>query len=180
MSKKGAETMPSRPVKHGIYSFLKSGKINPSIRGCKRLQGYLREIEGDLTADLGGPENLTAAQEVLVKSTVQAYGVLLLAGAYTQKYSILEPVKARRGILELQPVLGHQYIAFLNCVRQNLIALGLDRRKADEALDLRRYAAEKYGVSGADDNGKGKASESREIALPARSCDDGQGKGGEP
>lgn len=85
----------------------------------------------DLVRDLGGQETLTTAQEVLVKTTVQAYGVLLLAGAYTQRYSILDPVKARRGILELQPCLGHQFIAFLNTVRQNLVALGLDRKERE-------------------------------------------------
>jgi hypothetical protein len=120
-----------RGVRHGLYSWLKTGRINPSIRGHKRLQRYLREIEADLIRDLGGNENLTTAQEVLVKTTVQAYGCLLLAGAYTQKYSILRPDQARKGILELQPVLSHQFIAFLNCVRQNLIALGLDRKERE-------------------------------------------------
>jgi len=121
-------------ITHGIHSWLRSGKVNPSVRGHRRIQRYLREIKSDLIRDLGGPENLTAAKEVLVEATIQAYGVLLLAGAYTQRYSILDPVRARRGILELQPVLGHQYIAFLNCIRQNLMALGLDKRKTEEVL----------------------------------------------
>jgi hypothetical protein len=139
-------------IKHGITGWLKTGRISPSVRGHKRIQRYLREIERDLIADLGGPENMTAAQEVLVKATIQAYGVLLLAGAYTQRYSILEPVKARRGILELQPVLGHQYIAFLNSIRCNLVALGLDRRKPDEALDLGRYIAARDAAQGSGDS----------------------------
>jgi hypothetical protein len=130
---------------HGVYSWLRTGKINPSVRGYKRLQKYLRDIEKDLINDLGGAEGLTAAREILIKGTIQALGVLLLAGAYTQKYSILRPDQARRGILELQPVLGHQFIAFQNSLRQNLVVLGLDRKKADDALDLGRYLKEHYG-----------------------------------
>lgn len=68
MSKKRGETMPSRPVKQGIYTVLKSGKINPSIRGYRKLQKYLQAIERDLVRDLGGEENLTTAKEILVKS----------------------------------------------------------------------------------------------------------------
>jgi hypothetical protein len=168
-------------VTHGIYSFLRTGKVNPSVRGFKRIQKYLREIERDLTADLGGQDSLTAAQEVLVKTTVQAYGVLLLAGAYTQRYSILDPVKARRGILELQPVLGHQYIAFLNCVRQNLIALGLDRRRVEEPLDLGRYLAQKDAekvkdeAAGQDGDGVSKTKEG-EKSPPVSTSRKGQEK----
>ena len=119
-------------VKHGIVTWLKSGQVNPSIRGFRRIQRYLREIKRDLVADLGGPERLTAAQEILVEGTIQAYGVLLLAGAYTSKHSILRPDAIARGIIELQPVLGKQYIAFLNVIRMNLVVLGLDRKKGDD------------------------------------------------
>jgi len=137
-------------VTHGVYGWLRTGKINPSVRGFKRIRRYLREIEQALIADIGGPEKMTAAQEVLIKSTIQAYGVLLLAGAYTQRYSILDPAKARRGVLELQPLLGRSYIAFLNTIRCNLVALGLDQRKADEPLDVIAYVQEKYGQKGRD------------------------------
>jgi len=142
MTDKQRKTAIGRPVQHGIYSFLRTGKINPSLRGFKRIQKYLRDIERDLIADMGGPDNLTAGREVLVKSTVQAYGVLLLAGAYTQRYSILNPVQARRGVIELQPVLGKQYIAFLNTVRQNLALLGIDRKRAEDALTIQEVIRE--------------------------------------
>lgn len=147
-------------VKHGVSTFLRTGKISPSVRGFRRIQKYLREVERDLIADLGGQDNLSAAREILVKSTIQAYGCLLLAGAYTQRYGLLRPDQVRRGVIELQPVLGQQFIAFQNCIRQNLIALGLDKRKADEALDLGRYIAEreaqKAAGQGGDGQGQGK------------------------
>jgi len=134
-------------VTSGIYSWLKTGKVNPSIRGFRKVQKYLREIEEDLVNDLGGKENLTAAREILVKSTIEAYGVLLLSMAYCRRYTIFRPDKFKEGVLELQPVLGHQTLAFLNTLRQNLVALGLDRKKADDALDpaiyLQPYREEK-------------------------------------
>jgi hypothetical protein len=149
MSKKERELPETarRPgqVKHGISTFLRTGKISPSVRGFRRIQKYLREIERDLIADLGGQENLTAAREILIKSTIQAYGCLILAGAYTQRHGLLRPDQARKEIIELQPVLGHQFIAFQNCIRQNLVVLGLDRKRAGEPLDLGQYITEKYG-----------------------------------
>ena len=137
---------------HGVYSWLQTGRINPSIRGYKKLQKYLEGMEKGLIDDSGGLENMTAAKEILIKATIEAYGVLFLASIYCKREGILRPDKMKRGIIELQPVLGHQFIAFMNTIRQNLLALGIDQRKADEALDLGKYVQERYG------NGKEKRS----------------------
>jgi hypothetical protein len=139
MSDKTAKKAGGHPTPTGIKLWLKSGKINPSVRGHRRLQAYLKATEESFIRDMGGPGMMTTAQEVLLKATLQAYGVLLLAGAYCQKYSILRPDQARRGVIELQPVLSTQYVAFLNSIRQNLVVLGVDRRKVDEALDVTAY-----------------------------------------
>jgi|GEM_PF-2424950 len=188
MSKKERELpeMARRPgqVKHGISTFLRTGKISPSVRGFRRIQKYLREIERDLISDLGGSENLTAAREILIKSTIQAYGCLLLAGAYTQRHGLLRPDQARKEIIELQPVLGHQFIAFQNCIRMNLIALGLDRKKADETIDLAAYVQERYGSGaqasseGGGGQGPGKETGKGKKSRPARFCEETQGKNG--
>jgi len=130
---------------HGVYSWLQTGRINPSIRGYKKLQKYLEGMEKNLIDDQGGLENMTAAKEILIKATIEAYGVLFLASMYCKREGILRPDKMKRGIIELQPVLGHQFIAFMNTIRQNLLALGIDQRKADEALDLGKYVQERYG-----------------------------------
>ena len=109
------------------------------------MQRYLEDIERGLIDDLGGQEKLTAAKEILIKATIEAYGVLFLASMHCKREGILRPDKMKRGIIELQPVLGHQFIAFMNTIRQNLLALGIDQRKADEALDLSKYVQERYG-----------------------------------
>jgi len=142
------------PVVHGIYTWLRHGKINPSVRGHRRLQRYLKDIRADLIADLGGPDKLTAGKEALLEMTVQAMGVLLLAGAYCQQYSILRPDLAKRGILELQPILGKSYVAYLNTIRMNLVTLGLDA-KEDEEEGLASYVKRVYGDK-PDGQGEGK------------------------
>jgi len=141
MSKKGIkrEKKTGPVVKHGIYSWLRTGRINPSIRGFRKLQHYLKDLERDLIDLQGGPHKLTAAQEILIKTTIEAYAVVLLAGIYCKREGVLRPDKLKEGILELQPVLSHQFLAFMNTIRQNLVALGLDRKKVDDVIDLGTY-----------------------------------------
>jgi hypothetical protein len=149
-AKSGIQKRPGETTS-GVYTWLRSGKINPSVRGHRRLQKYLADVRKDVISDLGGRDNMTALQEILVESTIQAYGYALLAATYTRKYSILRPDSARKGILELQPVLGQQFLSFLNTVRQNAVVLGLDRKKIDDTLSLDRYVqardAEKAAAS---------------------------------
>lgn len=137
--KKTKQKNPLRPVKTGVYSWLKTGRINPSIRGYKKLQKYLQDIEHDLVEMQGGPGKLTAAKEILIKSVVEAYGVLFLSSMYVKKHGILRPDMMKKGVIELQPVLGKQFIAFMNTIRQGLLALGLDGPEADKMLDIKDY-----------------------------------------
>jgi len=144
------------PVLHGLGPWLKTKKISPSVRGYRRLQRYLRDIRRDIVNQLGGPGAITPTQEALVESTIQALGVQLLAGAYVQKYSILRPDQARRGILEFQPLLAKSLVAYANLVRMNLVALGLRERKDREEEDLYTYVERKYGKPGKPGKGEGK------------------------
>ncbi|MBN2243108.1 MAG: hypothetical protein JW793_10490 [Acidobacteria bacterium] len=92
-----------------------------------------------MTKHIQGADGATAAKEILIKSTVEAFGVILLAAMFCKREGVIRPDLARHGVIELQPVLGKQFLAFLNSIRQNLVALGLDRKKADDVLDLGRY-----------------------------------------
>jgi hypothetical protein len=138
LSKKKQSEKKKRPTQ-GVYTWLQSGRINPSIRGYKKLQKYLEDMERELIDLQGGPDKVTAGQEILIKGTIEAYGVILLASMYCKKEGILRPDKAKDGIIELQPVLGQQFLAFLNTTRQNLLALGLDRKEVDDAIDPLKY-----------------------------------------
>jgi hypothetical protein len=135
----GEEKPKPGQISHGVWSFLRTGRISPSVRGFRRIRRYLKEIERELIEDLGGTQNLTAAKEILIKSTLQAFGVILLAAAYSERHSIFREDRMREGTLELQPVFSNQYLAFMNTIRQNLALLGLERQRADEILDLKKY-----------------------------------------
>ena len=125
-----------RRFRHGIYFWLKTGQINPSIRGYRKLQAFLMDLEKRLIEDSGGETGLTAAREILIRSTIRAYGVILLSELFISKYSVLRPDKAKRGILEYQPILERSYWGAQAQVRQNLLALGLDRTKVEEVMTL--------------------------------------------
>jgi len=147
------KTGQSKPgeTTHGITTWLKTGRLNPSIRGHRKLQAYLKQLERDLSECQG---EMTAAREILIKGTLEAYGVLLLASLYCKEAGILRPDQKRRGIIELQPVLGQQFLAFLNTIRCNLVALGLDRKAADKVIDLEAYAKARYGKEEKKKDGK--------------------------
>ena len=134
---------PRKGLTHGISFWLRTGKVNPSIRGYKKIQKYLQELETQLVSDCGGLDNLTAAKEILIRSTIRGYGVIMLAEMYASKYSVVRPDQAKAGVLAFQPVLERGYIGILAQVRANLIALGLERREP-KALDLLTYVRETY------------------------------------
>jgi hypothetical protein len=76
-------------------------------------------------------------------------GVILLAWLFVERAGPMRPDSLEKGVLEFQPAVHKELIAATNALRQNLLALGLESRAADEILDLRRYlelkAQEKSG-----------------------------------
>ena len=119
----------------GVVPWVRDGTL-PKGRGSWRLKKFIRDLERNLFDSLGGLENITPQREILARTTIRAVGVLLLAERYIEKHGPLRKDLLNKGILELQPVLGKSYIAFVNTIRQNLLALGLDRVKAEEVMSL--------------------------------------------
>jgi hypothetical protein len=141
-------------LKHGVGVFLGTGKL-PSVRGKRLLNKWLRQLEKDLRAALGGSP--TPQQGVLIRQILRSEGVLRLIEMWLQRVPAISPKGWKRGSLELQPCLSQSYGYFLNVQRQATIALGLGQ-KAEDVLTLDRYVAAKdaeKAVQGGD--GKGKA-----------------------
>jgi hypothetical protein len=88
---------------------------------------------------LGGNERVTIQQRLLIDSSIRMLGVILLTWDFIERAGPMRPDSLERGILEFQPALSKELIAATNALRQNLLALGLESKAADEALDLRRY-----------------------------------------
>lgn len=150
---------------HGIGFFLRTGRISPTVYGHRRLQEYLRDVERALVEEQGGAKLLSVKEELLIKSTMEAYGIILLAAMYCKKYGVLEPAKLKEGIIELQPILGKSMIAYQNTIRQNMLALGgmrrielrkLVRSEADFVKDV-EWFKKKGGKKDEKVQGNGKA-----------------------
>ena len=55
---------------------------------------------------------------------------------------------------DLAPSLKASYLAYNNSIRLDLQALGIEKRKADEALDLGKYIELKDSKKEGENNGK--------------------------
>jgi len=119
----------------GVVPWIRDGKL-PKGRGSWRLKKFIRDLEKNLFDSLGGLENITPQQEILARSTIRALGVLLLAERYIEKHGPLRKDLFDKGILDFQPVLGKSYIAYMNTIRQNLLALGLEKKQIEETLSF--------------------------------------------
>jgi len=125
-----------RPPKHGGYSLLIRGEL-PENR--KHIKQYLTLSRENLIRDLGPTEeNLTAAQIIIIDRVVTKLGVIRCIEEHIRENSVMVGHN-------LAPSLSASYLAYNNSVRLDLQALGIDKRKADEALDLGTYVEERYG-----------------------------------
>jgi hypothetical protein len=122
--------------------------------------------------DLGPTEGgLSTAQRILIDRTTTFLGVVRLIEEYVREKGVF----ANPGGF-LNPALSQHYLSWNRAITNNLALLGIDKRKADEALDLRAYAERTYGVGGASQGGdvsKAGEGEKRLLARPGR---ESQGK----
>jgi len=127
---------PGRKRTHGGYTFLTTGKL-PDHR--KYIEQYLTAARINLVRDLGPTEeDLTAAQIILIDRVVTKLGIIRCIEEHIRETTVLKGE-------DLAPALRASYLAYNNSVRLDLQALGIEKKKIDEALDLGRYVEEKYG-----------------------------------
>jgi hypothetical protein len=134
--RKGALAAPlprGKPRIHGGYSFLASGKL-PEHR--RAVLAYLSAARAALVRDLGPTEyDLTAAQIILIDRTVTALGIVRCIEEYIRENSVM------RG-QDVAPALQQSYLAYVNHVRLNLVALGIKTKAGEGILDLAAYVRE--------------------------------------
>jgi hypothetical protein len=120
-----AQRAEDRPpaLKHGINAFVMQGRLPDDIR--ERLDLF----ESGMVSDLGGNDNVTTAQRTLIESSRMCFGVVLLAGKWIAENGAVQPNGKPVYILNI-------LAAYLNTLRLNLMALGLERRtKTAQTLD---------------------------------------------
>lgn len=119
--KKTALAPRPRPVKHGLYSWISSKKV-PGGRAFQAVRRDLATMREELLEAHGG-EAVTPDAKILIDSVVEAAGVTKLLGLYVRKYGVIDGKAAKRGSLELSPILGRNWVSYNNAVRQGLLAL---------------------------------------------------------
>jgi len=144
MSKEDKNRGHFKPV-HGVDGLIKRGRL-PSLRGKRRVQKALDELEAGLVKELGGWKNISPQQEIILRSTLTCHAVVLLTQLFINKYGPLRPDQARRGVLCYHPLLERTLATYINTARLNLEKLfpgGLGKSKAKEE-SLASYVKRKY------------------------------------
>jgi len=145
MAKLERKLSKGRPkVVHGGYSYLVSGRL-PQHRA--HLLRYLSASRNGLIEDLGGEENLSAQEMILVDRCTSLLGVLRCIEEYCKEKGVFKGES-------LQPSLGKHYISFTNSLKQILALLGLRKQDIDELTPLE--LAQKIDQEGAEVNAEGK------------------------
>ncbi|MBA7496140.1 hypothetical protein ES702_06738 [subsurface metagenome] len=134
---------PGPQFKHGGYSLIAKDEV---FENNPRIRIYLEECRAGLVRDIAGSEDqLSQQQSILIDRIISKLGICRLIEAYVEKYGILRRDRLKDNqILELEPALGVNYLAFSNSIDRALIALGLNKKKRDGVIDLKQYAKEKY------------------------------------
>ena len=134
--KKKGKVRLGRPPKHGGYSLLVRGEL-PENR--KHIKQYLTVSRENLIIDLGPTEeDLTTAQIILIDRVVTKLGVIRCIAEHIRENSVMVGHN-------LAPSLRASYLAYNNSVRLDLRELGIDKRQADNVLDIQDYIKGKYG-----------------------------------
>lgn len=117
-------------TKHGGYSFMVKGEL-PENR--KYILRYLTAVREGLICDLGPTEaGLTVAQLIIIDRIVSKLGCIRCIEEYIRENSVMVGDN-------LAPALGKNYISYNNSIRLDLDKLGINKRQADEALDVQSY-----------------------------------------
>jgi hypothetical protein len=140
MEKLGKKLKQGRPKsKHHGYSFLAKGTLPEDKVYILR---YLTAVREGLIQDLGPTEKeLTTAQVVLIDRVTTKLGVIRCIEEYIRENTVMTGSR-------LSPSLRESYLAYNNSIRLDLQALGIDKRKGEEVIDLYKYVDEKYGKKG--------------------------------
>ena len=138
---------PGKRMKHGGYSFLSRGELP---RNRAYIERYLTEARIGLIEHLGPTEDdLSTQQKILIDRIITKLGVVRCMEECIRESSVMQGNR-------LAPCLRESYLAYNNSIRLDLQALGIDKKRGDEPLDLGKYVEEKYGKK-REDNGKAKA-----------------------
>lgn len=108
-------------LKHGGHALLAALK-HQKIDGRSEVGVQLRKLRTAIERDLGGVENLSAAQRAILDRAL--FKILICESV--ERWVFSQPKLIKRGGT-LPPVLGRVYLGWTEALRRDLLALGLQR-----------------------------------------------------
>ena len=131
--KKKKKARLGRPPKHGGYSLIVRDEI---LKDHPYVRRYLQDCRDGLVENVAGSEDwLTEQQRIMIDRIISRLSICRLIEVYIEKYGAFQRDRLKKDkILELEPALGQNYLAFSNSIDRALIALGLNKRQTDEVL----------------------------------------------
>jgi len=131
--KKDALAPISKRAKHGLYSWV-SNKRLPKGQAFQFIRRELTQLGEELKEAHGG-DAISPEARILVDSIVEGLGVQKILGLYVRKYGCLDNQAAKRGRLELSPILSRNWVSYGNLVRQGILALrDVDQGREEKGL----------------------------------------------
>ena len=139
----GAGRMKTTRAKHGIHSWVDSRRL-PKGRAFAKTRRELGQIRTALIERRGGDEKITSEDFILIDSVIEALSVQKFLGLYVKQYGVVDERSAKRGRIELSPILSRNWVAYANVARQAILALESLKRdhQDDGALTIRQIIAE--------------------------------------
>ena len=138
-AKSGRKGRIGRPPLHCAYSLTGQDKLlaeHPIIRG------YVEDRRVAIVRDVAGSEDaLSGQQTVIIDSICSRIKKRLILEVYFEKCGLFDKRKLKMDVLELQPALQF-YLSLCAGIDRALIALGLDKKKAEPILTPFEIAAQ--------------------------------------
>ena len=122
-----------RPPKHGGYSLIVRDEI---LKDHPYVRRYLQDCRDGLVENIAGSEErLTEQQRIIIDRIISRLSICRLIEVYIEKYGAFRGDRLKKDkILELEPALGQNYLAYSNSIDRALIALGLNKKQTDDVL----------------------------------------------
>lgn len=122
----------TRPKRHGGYSFIVTGEM-PRHRAY--LLRHLTECRAGIASDMGGEENMTTAQLIIMDRVISKLGIIRCIEEHSKENGTFRDQC-------LAPSLKESYLAYSNSIRLDLQALGIEKRVSERVLTPLEIAAE--------------------------------------
>jgi len=129
-AKKKKKSRRGRPPKHGGYSIVWRDE---KLKEHPYLRSYIQECRDGLVRDVAGSEEqLSEQQRILIDRIISRLSICRLIEVFVEQKGLFKGD-------ELIGAVGKNYLAFCGQIDRALVALGLEKRKTEEALDIQTY-----------------------------------------